>query len=184
MAWFQVSKSNNGKAWRAEIRRPNVSATVWELIAPDAEFRTAGEARAAIEARYNVGNYWQRNVGRGSTHWNAATNGARSNDALPVRFIIDGAGEVTAIFPTLWGSQTDNVTCYAHIGQHGVADLDYANSRNHRDATADERASLERELRGIYETGPCAEFRTLFVVNNANRDWMRIARALNYSGGY
>jgi hypothetical protein len=186
MAWFQVSKSTNGKAWRAEIRRPNVSATVWELIAPEATFSTARDARRAVEDRYGIlPNEWRKASGRGSSHWVAASNGMRHNDALPVRFIVadDGefAGEVTALFPTLCGTNDGDMTCYAHIGQHSTASVEWASNRDHRDATAAERADLERELRGIYEQCARVYAKTLFVVSAHNRDWMRIARIADWT---
>jgi hypothetical protein len=70
-------------------------------------------------------------------------------ETLPVLFrTIDG--EVTAFFPTLPGTYDPyTMTCYAHIGQHGSAHVDYV--RKGRPATPEEYASLYAELRRIDE---------------------------------
>jgi len=179
MAHFQVSKSDTRKGWRAEIRRPFVSATVWELIAPDAIYSTAKAARDAIEARYFEGSRmaWQRTMGRGSARWNMAHNGSRHSDAMPVQFLYCKArgteGECVAIFPTQPGTDPHDVGCYAHIGQHGTASLEWAASQPN--ATREEFEPLYRELAAIYETGPIEERATLFRVD-VRREWMRNAR--------
>lgn len=183
MAHFMIAKTDTGRAWGLYIRRPMVSATVWELTAPEATFSTATAARAFAWERYGLQN-WQRNQGRGSTVYRKATGGGRYDDALPVRFIVDSVGEVTAIFPTLCGSSVYDYTCYAHIGQHSSASDGWANARSHRNATPEERDSLYRELQGIYEqaTDP-NERSTLFVVDTAVRAWMTVQRAASYTGG-
>lgn len=72
---------------------------------------------------------------------------------LPVIFRIS-AGEVTAIFPTEPCNMNGDVTCYAHIGQHGGASWSWY--RSTRKATPDQFAALYKELRGIYERdGDC-----------------------------
>jgi hypothetical protein len=76
-------------------------------------------------------------------------------DKLPVIFRVDTGeftGSVTAFFPTLPADyHGEQMTCYAHIGQHGGASFDYYHST--RPATEAESAGLLRELRGIYEGG-------------------------------
>ena len=82
-----------------------------------------------------------------------------TTENLPVLFRFDrdrfGDGEVTAVFPTLPGTDDVNtMTCYAHIGQHGACVSTWL--WDTRPATPAEYAPLLAELRGIYETGPDA----------------------------
>lgn len=54
------------------------------------------------------------------------------------------AGEVTAVFPCEPWSSAYDMTCYAHVGQHGACDMGwYAQTRP---ATPAEYADLKREL--------------------------------------
>lgn len=82
-----------------------------------------------------------------------------SPEQLPVIFRAERAGEfageVTAVFPTLPGTNDSaTFTVYAHVGQHSSASLDwYAQTRP---ATESEAAPLLAELRSIYETRPAA----------------------------
>lgn len=80
-------------------------------------------------------------------------------ESLPVIFRADKSGdfkgEVTAIFPTIPADNRGNLTCYAHIGQHGGASLDWY--RTTRPATETESADLLKELRAIYEARPAAD---------------------------
>lgn len=75
-------------------------------------------------------------------------------EPLPVIFRKEGA-DVVAFFPTIPGDINGRyVTCYAHLGQHSSAALDYY--RSTKRATPNERQDLLRELRGIYESdGGC-----------------------------
>lgn len=60
--------------------------------------------------------------------------------------------------------------CYAHLGQHGEADLGYYQStRKPRAADSAKVAELERELRQIYETGDDAV--KLAVKQRLPHDW-------------
>jgi hypothetical protein len=75
---------------------------------------------------------------------------------LPVIFRADTsaefAGIVTAFFPTLPADyHGQQMTCYAHIGQHGGASFDYYAST--RPATEAESVDLLAELKRIYEGG-------------------------------
>ncbi len=76
-------------------------------------------------------------------------------DKLPILFRAERSGPhkgyVTAVFPTLPGTNAYDFTCYAHLGQHGSARLEWYGTT--RPATPAEYADLLRELRGIYETG-------------------------------
>ncbi len=77
-------------------------------------------------------------------------------DTLPVIFRAERAGkfegQVTAVFPTLPGTNQWNATCYAHIGQHGACSREwYLTTRR---AAPHELFDLLHELRGIYESGP------------------------------
>lgn len=68
---------------------------------------------------------------------------------LPVIFR-KSESEVTAVFPTLPGTDdSTTMTCYAHIGQHGVCSLAWY--RETTPARAEEYAPLLAELRSIYE---------------------------------
>ncbi len=52
--------------------------------------------------------------------------------------------DVTAVFPTLPGTDDSDVSCYAHLGQHGTACRAWY--KGTRPATEAEAASLKREL--------------------------------------
>lgn len=54
---------------------------------------------------------------------------------------------VFALFPDLPWSDEGDITCYAHIGQHGAADYAYS-IRSSRPASPEEYAPLKRELEG------------------------------------
>lgn len=57
-------------------------------------------------------------------------------------------GEVTALFPTIPGNNSPaTMTCYAHIGQHGIADQMWAALA--KPARPDEYADLLEELQSI-----------------------------------
>lgn len=71
------------------------------------------------------------------------------NDIVPVVFRAERAGkfkgDVTAVFPTLPADVRGyEMTCYAHIGQHGGCSFEWYNST--RAARPDEYAALKREL--------------------------------------
>lgn len=75
-------------------------------------------------------------------------------EKLPVLFRAAKAHnpEITAVFPTLEAGPGE-MTCYAHIGQHGACALEWYYMHT-RPAKPHEYAPLLRELRGIYERGP------------------------------
>lgn len=76
-------------------------------------------------------------------------------EKLPIIFRADKSGDITAFFPTLPADyRGEQLTCYAHVGQHSGASFDYYHST--RPASDAESAPLLRELRGIYESGPDA----------------------------
>ena len=56
-------------------------------------------------------------------------------------------GEICAYFPTEQGSP-GHITCYAHVGQHGVADRAWL--QKGKPAKPDEYAALLSELAQIY----------------------------------
>lgn len=74
-------------------------------------------------------------------------------EVLPVLFrkgrTKDTAHEITAVFPTLPWNLWGDLTCYAHVGQHGSCSPGWYNET--REAKPDEYADLLAELRGIYE---------------------------------
>lgn len=65
-------------------------------------------------------------------------------------------GEPVAFMPLEPGtSDPYTMCCYAHIGQHSSASIDYYNSTRPANIHSDEAANeLWRELRGIYECEP------------------------------
>lgn len=68
---------------------------------------------------------------------------------IPVMFRFQGDGEVTAIFPTLpFRDGSDDVTCYAHVGQHSCASWGWIAET--RAATDIEATSLLMELTRVY----------------------------------
>lgn len=74
-------------------------------------------------------------------------------EVLPVIFRAekrgDHKGEITAVFPTLPGTNDPGTfTTYAHIGQHSAGTLAWY--RETRPATTDERAALLKELQRVY----------------------------------
>lgn len=56
--------------------------------------------------------------------------------------------EITAMFPTECGTNRYDMTCYAHVGQHGTCDSGWYNRT--RKAKPEEYAALLNELRKIY----------------------------------
>lgn len=74
---------------------------------------------------------------------------------LKVIFRIETGGDILAIFPEVPGTNEYDVSSYAHIGQHGACSIQYY-QRNTRPANPEQSASLLRELKSIYETGPDA----------------------------
>lgn len=70
---------------------------------------------------------------------------------VPVTFRIDrnrDPSSLTAVLPTMGGSPSAPLCCYAHIGQHSTGS--YGWYRTTRPATAREYQALLSELRGIY----------------------------------
>lgn len=68
-------------------------------------------------------------------------------EIVPVLFRADSepGDNITAVFPTLPGSVgQDDMTCYAHIGQHSACSRDWL--RTTRPAKPEEYAALKREL--------------------------------------
>lgn len=60
---------------------------------------------------------------------------------------------VTAVFPDIpWDESEGTVTCYAHLGQHGGCDLEWAREQK----PAKDYAALKKELESIgYELEVC-----------------------------
>lgn len=57
-------------------------------------------------------------------------------------------GEVFAVFPYMkWDD--DNITCYAHIGQHSACSWNYPYGL--KNARPSEYAELLKEIKGIYD---------------------------------
>lgn len=74
----------------------------------------------------------------------------KSAPTLPVIFRVY-ARELCAYFPTERFDESGNITCYAHVGQHGGASPFWLSKG--RLAKPEEYADLLAELRGIYESG-------------------------------
>ena len=99
-------------------------------------------------------------------------------DTLPVLFrrprgkaAFENDG-VTAVFPTLPGVNAYDMTCYAHVGQHGACNMGWYYST--RPATPAEYADLMDELIRIYSTGEDAV--TLQPVSRITRTMVRERR--------
>lgn len=174
MAKFMIAKAQKitgiATEWRCYVQRPFVSATVWD----DSGLGTHKSAmlmRLAATSRYGV-TEWKREAGRGS----ATYHGSNDREALPIMFVQSDSGEfagdVTAIFPTLQGTNAHDVSCYAHIGQHGTASLEWYKTQRHCNRA--ERNALYHELRGIYENGDDPV--SLYIVSHFST-WMHNARA-------
>ena len=74
-------------------------------------------------------------------------------DTIDVMFrkYTDKSGEILAVFPYEMHDLLGRfVTCYAHIGQHGSAQMSHVLSKT-RPAKPNEYAELHNELKGIYE---------------------------------
>ncbi|MEG3175814.1 hypothetical protein U1872_06200 [Sphingomonas sp. RB3P16] len=76
---------------------------------------------------------------------------------------------VTAVFPTLGWATAYDMTCYAHVGQHGACDKPWY--RTTRPASPAEYSDLLRELQGIYgvSNGDGDEAYELVVVSRITR---------------
>ena len=59
-------------------------------------------------------------------------------------------GEIIAVFPYCWNKKNHDITCYAHVGQHGPCELDFYRNCT-KPAKPDEYAELLSELRTIYD---------------------------------
>lgn len=101
-----------------------------------------------------------------------------ASEKLPVIFRKHD-GEVTALFPTL-GEGYGHIRCYAHVGQHGQATLEFM--RTGKLATPDEYADLLAELRGIYERADDAE-RVILDVRERDHPSFRAQRAKGLNAG-
>lgn len=71
---------------------------------------------------------------------------------LNVAFVVCPENEVTAVFTGSLVTAGGWIGCYAHVGQHGTAHINWINEET-RNATEEEREPLYRELMGIYECG-------------------------------
>ena len=90
----------------------------------------------------------------------------------------DKSAEILAVFPyEAHDLYSDFVICYAHVGQHGGAQMEHVHSAT-RPAKPDEYADLYRELQGIYERAkfPGDAVRQLRIIQR--RSAKRIAEAL------
>jgi len=69
-----------------------------------------------------------------------------------VKFRIDHSGEfkgiVTAVFPDEIFDMRGNLTCYAHVGQHGACSEQWVKEQTN-EATFEEYMDLKKELESI-----------------------------------
>lgn len=67
----------------------------------------------------------------------------------PVIFKLEPGGDVLAVFPAMAGTYAwqRDCGCYAHVGQHGAADVDYASTL--KPAKPAQYAALKAELERI-----------------------------------
>ena len=90
----------------------------------------------------------------------------------------DKSAEILAVFPyEAHDLYSDFVICYAHVGQHGGAQMEHVLSAT-RPAKPGEYADLYRELQGIYERAkfPGDPVHQLRIIQR--RSAKRIAEAL------
>lgn len=108
-------------------------------------------------------------------------------EKLPIIFRTepdDREAGLVAIFPTLCeGYAGYHMRCYAHVGQHGSASLDYY--RDTVPARPDEYAALLRELRDIYSRPDDPEAVELVVCQRISakhkEEFLREARRMAYA---
>ena len=75
----------------------------------------------------------------------------RNSIEVMFRKYTDRSGEILAVFPYEMHDRLGRfVTCYAHIGQHGSAQMSHVLGKT-RPAKPNEYAELLEELKGIYE---------------------------------
>lgn len=61
---------------------------------------------------------------------------------------LENQGEIVAVFPDLeWAN--DNLTCYAHVGQHGECSRRWARGKMRVEAKAGEITALYQELTNL-----------------------------------
>lgn len=78
--------------------------------------------------------------------------------------------EITAVFPTEPGASAYDMTCYAHIGQHGSCAREWYNNGT-RAAKPAEYAALKAELEGLgYQ----------LKVYKRIQPWMREAKLMSW----
>lgn len=80
----------------------------------------------------------------------------------------DADGNVVAFLPEL-PANVGNIVCYAHIGQHGEASIEYYHST--REALPSEYASLHDELKGIYNDIELSVKRRLTYSDLTEKAW-------------
>jgi hypothetical protein len=93
-------------------------------------------------------------------------------ECVPVLYRMDNPpgprAQVTAIFPEM-SEDAGRFTCYAHIGQHGIASREWI-CESTRPATPAEYADLHAELSQIY-TGDC-----VLVIRKRFPSWRQLKR--------
>jgi plasmid replication initiation protein len=62
---------------------------------------------------------------------------------------INGITELTALLPHEIGTIEGHINCYAHCGQHGVADYNFC-VKNSKLATETEYADLKKEMENLF----------------------------------
>lgn len=78
--------------------------------------------------------------------------------------------EITAVFPSLCGTNEYDMSCYAHIGQHGSCGMRWYHTT--RAATPSQYADLLVELRQIY--APEYVLRVRHRINPKHREQRKV----------
>lgn len=89
-------------------------------------------------------------------------------EKLKVIYRKEAGGGIVAFLPELPAAR-GNVVCYAHIGQHGEASIEYYHST--REALPSEYAPLHDELKGIYNDIELSVKRRLTYSDLTEKAW-------------
>ncbi len=91
-------------------------------------------------------------------------------DKIKVIYRKGEGGEVVAFLPELPASR-GNIVCYAHIGQHGEASIEYYHGTEK--ALPSEYAPLHKELKAIYSDYKLSVKRRLTYGDLTEKAWRR-----------
>jgi len=90
-----------------------------------------------------------------------------------VVFLKEEDGDILAVFPEVLNDFSGNITCYAHVGQHSGASVEYCKTLQ----PAEDYEDLKEELESIgYDLEVLPEFpkMNLYVMKTKNIPWVKI----------